>query len=169
MTRRDLYLAFVAGVLVGALGMLAFTNGRDATPALARQRTEGPSLIAQVASEPALLEPGPAILPPPTETVVPSPGPPVQPGSTPPANSPFVEEISPPTARRPAYAPPGSASDEPPIADEAPAPAPLPTQRYQISSFAGQAGHGAYVIDTRTGKVWEIVGRQAPESIGKAE
>jgi hypothetical protein len=143
MTRRDLYLAFVAGVLVGALGMLAITGGRDATRAMAQQGIGEPSLVAQVTPEPALIESGPGVLPPPV---------PVLPRGMPPSASPAALD-----------------PDEPSVTALEPVPALLPTPRYQISAFAGQVGHGAYVIDTQTGKVWEIVGRQAPESVGKAE
>ena len=39
--------------------------------------------------------------------------------------------------------------------------------RYQISSFAyGGSACGAYVLDTQTGEVFQVVGKNEPEVIG---
>lgn len=54
----------------------------------------------------------------------------------------------------PAYAQPGAVISAP---------------RFQISAYpvggAGNANHGAYVIDTMTGKIWRVVGLGLPEQI----
>ena len=42
-------------------------------------------------------------------------------------------------------------------------------QRFQISAYpgggGGNSGHGAYVIDTMTGKIWRVTGLNLPEQI----
>jgi hypothetical protein len=55
---------------------------------------------------------------------------------------------------------------------------PAAAQRYQISAWAhaagsvgpgsggSQANHGAYILDTQSGKVWEIIGNGKPGLIG---
>jgi hypothetical protein len=55
---------------------------------------------------------------------------------------------------------------------------PAPVQRYQLSTWAYPAGsigttgsgsmaaHGAYVLDTQTGKVWQIREEGKPQLIG---
>jgi hypothetical protein len=46
---------------------------------------------------------------------------------------------------------------------------PAAPQRYRISAWSsGPAFHGAYVLDTQSGKVWHIVERGKPELIGTA-
>jgi hypothetical protein len=54
----------------------------------------------------------------------------------------------------PAYAQPG---------------APVGAARFQISAYpgggAGNANHGAYVVDTMTGKIWRVMGIGLPEQI----
>jgi hypothetical protein len=57
---------------------------------------------------------------------------------------------------------------------------PAAAQRYQLSAWAYPAGsvgnnlggdqarHGAYILDTQSGKVWQIIDRGKPELIGTA-
>jgi hypothetical protein len=69
-----------------------------------------------------------------------------------------------------------------PNASRAMAQAQQPTaaaQRYQLSAWAhpagsvansggSQASHGAYILDTQSGKVWQVIERGKPELIGTA-
>lgn len=51
-----------------------------------------------------------------------------------------------------------------------PAAGPAPVGRFQLSSFSYSWGNGstcgAYILDTHTGEVFQVVGKNAPESIG---
>jgi hypothetical protein len=53
---------------------------------------------------------------------------------------------------------------------QAPAALPQAVGRYQLSSFSYAWGNGttcgAYILDTQTGDVFQVVGKEAPELIG---
>jgi len=46
---------------------------------------------------------------------------------------------------------------------------PISAARFQISAYpgggAGNANHGAYIIDTMTGKLWRVTGLNLPEQV----
>jgi hypothetical protein len=46
---------------------------------------------------------------------------------------------------------------------------PVGAARFQISAYpgggAGNANHGAYIIDTMTGKLWRVTGLNLPEQV----
>lgn len=44
---------------------------------------------------------------------------------------------------------------------------PAQVHRYQLASFVLQAGTpGAYILDTHTGEVFQVVGKNPPEMVG---
>ena len=51
---------------------------------------------------------------------------------------------------------------------QAQAAAVVPVGRFQISSFVLQSREtpGAYVVDTQTGEVFQVIGKGSPESVG---
>ena len=57
-----------------------------------------------------------------------------------------------------------------PAQAQAPAALPQAVGRYQLSSFSYSWGNGstcgAYVLDTQTGEVFQVVGKEPPERIG---
>ena len=55
-----------------------------------------------------------------------------------------------------------------PARGQLPPPAAQPNGRYQISSFVipNINTPGAYVLDTRTGEVFQVVGKNRPERVG---
>ena len=61
----------------------------------------------------------------------------------------------------------GGSAGRPAVAQPPAAPPPPAGGRFQISSFVLQgATPGAYVLDTQTGEVFQVVGKNPPESIG---
>jgi hypothetical protein len=41
--------------------------------------------------------------------------------------------------------------------------------RYQVSSYGSQAGTGAFVVDTQTGRVWKVNDYQAPTVVAELD
>jgi hypothetical protein len=57
---------------------------------------------------------------------------------------------------------------QPAQAQPAAAPAAAAVGRYQISSFVVGGTPGAYILDTQTGEVVQVVGRNEPVRVGSA-
>jgi hypothetical protein len=141
MARRNLFVGFGAGVLAGGVATIILMGGRTSPRAMA-QDVQPPRILVP-AREPA-------------------------PNVPPPAPAPAGEPA-------PALVPPPQAQPIP--AEAVPPPPPAATQRYQISAWAqsgtvgpggGPGGsHGAYVIDTQSGEVWQIDGQQRPGKISR--
>ncbi len=62
----------------------------------------------------------------------------------------------------------GESLRQPAQAQPAPAAPPTAVGRYQISSFVLQQREtpGAYILDTQTGEVFQVVGKNPPERLG---